>query len=171
MRARLGQPASTLHGSEPSSRAPSFGASYSFTVAAYQEFEQERIKHMEIIQAVVSRLANEAALIRGWALTVSAVFFGFAARTLSWRIAAVGMLPVLAFWGLNAYYLRSERQYRSLFDRVRKMDPQVEPFSMGARGEQVPSWWNTAWSRTLGLFYGPIAIVGVVMVIAGASGG
>ena len=34
---------------------------------AYGEYGAERVKHMELIQAVVARLANEAALVRGWA--------------------------------------------------------------------------------------------------------
>jgi hypothetical protein len=78
----------------------------------YGEFEPERINHLQMIQAVVARLANEAALIRGWALTVSAAFFGLAANARSWQVAAVGLLPVVAFWGLNACYLLAERQYR-----------------------------------------------------------
>jgi hypothetical protein len=99
--------------------------------------EPDRVKHLEMIQAVVARLVNEAALIRGWALTVSSAFFGLAAASLSARIAAVGLLPVVAFWGLNAYYLRAERQYRSLFDRVRRRDAGVESFCMNARGTPV----------------------------------
>lgn len=127
----------------------------------------ERIKHLEMLQGVVSRLANEAALIRGWALTVSAAFFAFAAQALSWPVAAVGMLPVIAFWGLNAYYLRAERQYRALFDRVRNRDVSVPAFSMHARGEPVASWWRTMRSPTLGAFYGVISLVGVILIVVG----
>lgn len=116
---------------------------------------------------MISRLANEAALIRGWALTVSAAFFGFAARSLSWRIAAVGMLPVVVFWGLNAYYLRAERRYRSLYDRVRRHDAGVEPFSMDASGEKVDSTWDVAWSSTLRTFYCVIFVVGAILIVAG----
>lgn len=115
----------------------------------YEGLEPNRIRHLEMMQGVVARLANEAALIRGWALTVSSAFFGFAATSLNWRVAAVGLLPVLAFWGLNAYYLQAERQYRCLFDRVRRRDVDVEAFSMNARQEMVASWWETLWTPTL----------------------
>jgi len=131
------------------------------------EYPSERIKHLEMIQAVVARLANEAALVRGWALTVSSAFFGFAAQSLSSRVAAVGLLPVLAFWGLNAYYLRAERQYRKLFDRVRAVDSAIPLFSMDARTENVDSWWMTLWSPTLSPFYGVIFVVGAVLIAAG----
>ena len=130
------------------------------------EYPSDRIKHMELIQAVVARLANEAALIRGWALTVSSAIFGFAATSLSWRVAAVGLLPVFAFWGLNSYYLRAERQYRQLYDRVRTGESS-DPFSMDARNEEVESWWKTNWSTTLFAFYGTILAVGLILIIAG----
>jgi len=135
--------------------------------SSYGGFEPERINHLQLLQAVVSRLANEAALIRGWALTVSAAFFGFAAKSLNWRVAAVGMLPVVAFWGLNAHYLRAERRYRILYDRVRHHDVSVEPFSIDASGEKVDSTWQVAWSSTLRTFYGVIFVVGGILIIAG----
>jgi hypothetical protein len=75
------------------------------------------------------------------------------------------MLPVIAFWGLNAYYLRAERQYRVLFDRVRSRDADVQPFSMHARNERVDSWWNTMWSPTLRAFYGVIFVVGTILIV------
>lgn len=128
--------------------------------------EYDRVKHMELIQAVVARLANEAALIRGWALTVSAAFFGFAAQSFSWRVAAVGLMPVLAFWGLNVYYLRTERQYRSLFERVRK--GQIgDPYLMNANNEKVESRLRTIFSMTLWPFYGVILFVGILIMLAG----
>jgi hypothetical protein len=139
-------------------------------MASYMGFEPERIKHLEMIQAVVSRLANEAALIRGWALTVSAAFFGFAAKDDRWQVAAVGMLPVVAFWGLNTYYLRAERQYRALHDRVRQVGSTVEPFSMDARGEKVDSWWTTIWAPVIAAFYGVIFVVGAIVFVATLCG-
>jgi hypothetical protein len=129
------------------------------------EYPTERIKHLEMIQAVVARLANEAALIRGWALTVSSAFFAFAAQSYSWRVAAVGLLPVVAFWGLNAYYLRLERQYRKLHDRV--CTGAVDLFSMDASKEEVKTWGKTLWSRPLFAFYGVILAVGAILIVAG----
>jgi hypothetical protein len=136
-------------------------------VSGYADFDPAQIKHLEMLQVVIARLANEAALVRGWALTVAAAFFGFAAKSLSWRIAAVGMLPVVAFWWLNAYYLRAEQQYRGLYDRVRRGDNTVEPFSMFARNEPAASRLRVMWSLTLRPLYLMMVGVGVVLIIAG----
>jgi hypothetical protein len=136
-------------------------------VSSYGSFTPERIKHLELIQSVVSRLANEAALIRGWALTVAAAIDGFAVRSLNWRIAAVGLLPTVVFWGLNAYYLRAERQFRAFYDRVRLADKSVEPFAMNGRDEPADSHIATALSSTLRYFYGAMVAVALVLVTAG----
>jgi hypothetical protein len=131
-----------------------------------ERYSSDTIKHMEMIQGVIARLANEAALIRGWALTVSSAIFGFAVTSLSWRVAAVGLLPVFVFWGLNAYYLRAERKYRALYDRVRKGDLS-EAFCMDSSKEEVEPWWRTNFSVTLWPFYGAIVGVGVILIFAG----
>lgn len=136
-------------------------------MSAYEDFNNAHIAHLEMIQGVIARLAREAALVKGWALTVSAAFFGFAATGLDWRLALVGMLPVAAFWGLNAYYLRAERMYRSLFDRVRRTHD-FKTFEMNARNEAADSWLKTALSPTIAPFYGAISAVGVALIVAGA---
>lgn len=38
------------------------------------------MKHLEFIQTVIGRLSTNAFLMKGWALTVSAAFFGFSAK-------------------------------------------------------------------------------------------
>lgn len=123
------------------------------------------LKHLEFIQAVITRLANNSFLMKGWALTVAGAFYGFAVKGTNWRLAAIGLMPVLIFWGLDAYFLRQERLFRGLYDQVRQRNPQIEPFSMNATAytPQVPSWGRTLFSRTLVPFYAPVFIIGVLL--------
>lgn len=39
----------------------------------YQDFDEARIKHLELIQAVIGRLGINGFLMKGWALTVAGV--------------------------------------------------------------------------------------------------
>jgi hypothetical protein len=123
------------------------------------------IKHLEFIQAIVARLANSSFLLKGWALTVAGVFYGLATRGANWTVAAIGLMPVVIFWCLDGYFLRQERLFRSLYDRVRRQDMEVEPFSMNTKicAGDVSSWARTLVSRTLWPFYGPIFIIGVIL--------
>lgn len=146
----------------------------------YASFDDRRIKHMEIIQAVIGRLGNDSFLVKGWAITIAGAFFGFAVNSTNWQLALAGLLPTLSFWGLDGYFLRSERLFRALHEHVRKGSGDVEPFFMGATTDHfvevvskdpnlnVSSWWRTCWSRTLAVFYGAICIsaLGVIVVIS-----
>jgi hypothetical protein len=127
------------------------------------------IKHLEFIQAVITRQANNSFLIKGWGVTVAGAFYAFAANRLNWRIALIGLLPAFTFWGLDAYFLRQERLFRCLYDAVRKPELSVDAFCMNPRDHphNVKSWWNVLTSRTLFWFYGTIVAVGLGLVVAG----
>lgn len=129
------------------------------------------LKHLEFIQAVIARQANNSFLVKGWALTVAGAFYAVAANRLNWRIALVGLLPAFTFWGLDAYYLRQERLYRYLYDAVRNSDVPVDPFCMNPKEHpnNVKSWWGVLISRTLFWFYGMLVAVGLVLAIAGLA--
>ncbi len=130
-------------------------------MATYESFESNRIKHMEMIQAVVARLASNSFLLKGWALTLTAAFLGLSVNNKDPGIAATALLPILAFWSLDTYYLRTERLFRALYDRVRSAHG-VEPFFMGATSEtfittvapDIGSWRKTLGRPTLSGFYG-----------------
>jgi len=134
-------------------------------------FTEPMLKHLEFIQAVIARQANNSFLVKGWGLTVAGAFYAFAANRLNWRIALVGLLPAFTFWGLDAYFLRQERLFRCLYDAVRKAEPPVDSFCMNPKEHphNVKSWWSVLVSRTLFWFYGMIVAVGLVLVIAGLA--
>lgn len=125
-------------------------------------------KHLDFIQNVIARLANNSFLMKGWTLTVSGAFFGLAARDSSPGVAAVGLLPAAVFWGLDAYYLRQERLFRRFYDLVSRASGEVDTFSMNALvvREEVHSWLRTLFSRTIFPFHGSIILVGLIVVIA-----
>jgi hypothetical protein len=132
-----------------------------------------QIKHLELVQGVIGRLASNSFLMKGWALTVSGAFFGFSAKDLDWRIAAVGLMPLMVFWGLDGYFLSRERMFRALYDAVRKGDPNVEPFSMDyiqfkRRGQVSNGWRASLWSRTVAWFYVPVLFVGLALIVVAA---
>lgn len=146
----------------------------------YTEFDDQRIKHMEMIQAVVSRLGNDSFLIKGWTVTVAAAFLGFAVSQDKWQLALAGVGPTTLFWLLDTTYLRSERLFRDLFDRVRRGASTEGAFFMGAtapkyvkrvredaRTNNVPdagSYLATFLRPALYLFYG--AVIGACALAA-----
>ena len=130
----------------------------------------DRIKHLEFIQAVVTRLGTSSFLIKGWALTIAAALLAVLASRLEWGIALVGVVPVLAFWFLDGYFLWQERLFRKLYDDVRKPDSGVELMSMNpAPYAKTTTFWDAVFSRTLLLFYGALLLLDVALVFVGLA--
>lgn len=130
-------------------------------------YSDATIKHLEFIQAVVSRLANNSFLMKGWALTVSGAILSFAVSHLSWPIASLGVMPAALFWFLDSYFLWQERLYRELYDEVAKQSGDITAFSMNPSAYRTScSWGRAFWSLTLIIFYGALTVIGCVVIIA-----
>jgi hypothetical protein len=69
--------------------------------------------HLQMIQAVISRLAGQSTTVKGWSITVTGALLGFAATTRTPVTAVIAAWAVLAFAVLDGYYLAFERAYRS----------------------------------------------------------
>ncbi len=96
--------------------------------------DSARRHHLDMIQRVVERLAGNSAQIKNWAIAILAALLLFSrTATEGDERASVGfaMLTLtLVFWGLDRYYLKQERLFRCLYDRVRQTDPDLVDYSM-----------------------------------------
>ena len=121
--------------------------------------EEAGIRHLEMIQGVVHRLANQAAWTRRFSLVFVATVTAGAFIAEEPTLAFLSLIAVVAWWLLDAYYLAEERNFRALFDAVRISPPPTDPFTM-----RRPSlgYWPVVWSRTLLLFHGPLVLIPVI---------
>ena len=112
----------------------------------------DKINHLNIIQSIVARMANNSFLLKGWAVTLASALFALSAKDSNPSFAFVAVVPVTILWMLDAYYLKQERVYRRLYDSVRRGD--VAGFSLDtteaskAEPRIVPFW-----TPTLSVFY------------------
>lgn len=128
---------------------------------------EQTVRHLELIQAVITRLAQNSFAYKGWAITIAAAIFALAANEARPQYLLVALLPAVTFWGLDAYYLRQERLFRKLYEGVRMMTSEEwkgNPFSMDTSpyNSQVATWWETCWSKTVGWLYGLMVLVVLV---------
>jgi hypothetical protein len=133
---------------------------------------EARIRHLELIQSVVSRLATNSFLTKGWALTVAGAVYGFSASHLNPWIAAVGFMPTLGFWWLDAYFLRQERLFRCLYNDARQPATPVVLFSMQIgiyKSNPIARWPRVLFSITLLIFYGILTLTGAILLGAGVA--
>jgi len=83
------------------------------------ELNEDRIKHLELIQDVIARMAGESARMKQFALAAVGVLASTSAATHAVPLAYVAGALSVIFWLLDARYVRLERGYRALYDQVR----------------------------------------------------
>jgi len=137
-------------------------------ISTYEEASVEnKLKHMEMIQNIINRMASNSFLIKGWCVTLVAAVFALSARDSNTSFIAVAFFPTLIFWILDAYFLQQERLFRKLYDKVRTSDENSIDFSMNTAPfmADTASWPRVAVSQTLVLFYSAIIIAIVIAVL------
>ena len=69
---------------------------------------EQRIKHLELIQDVIKRMAANSFLLKGWAVTLVAVLLAFGTKDVKASFVLIALIPALVFWGLDGFFLRQE---------------------------------------------------------------
>lgn len=131
---------------------------------------ENKIRHLEMIQGVISRMASNSFLLKGWAVTLVAGIFALSAKDADKLYFIIAYIPIIVFWGLDAYYLLQERLYRSLYEKVSKTKEINVDFSLKATksefGNEKNCYFSCIFSKTELCFYLPLAIVcaGVILI-------
>ncbi len=139
------------------------------------EPKPSKIKHLEMLQSAISRMASNSFQVKAWCVTLVSALLALSAKDAHYMVI-VAYLPVLMFWWLDAYFLRQERLFRELFDQVRTNGKEDADFSMKTLSEEeskVESQYRVAKSKTLGWFYGwlfaAVTITVLILILAPAS--
>jgi len=129
------------------------------------QYMSDKQKHLEFIQGVVNRLANNSSLLKGWSVLLVSALFAMAAKDSNTNFVVLSYFPAIAFWILDAYFLHQERLFRKLYDQVRIKGESEIDYSMDLSGIilTAESWWDVFKSKTLSLFHGVI-LFSILMV-------
>lgn len=124
---------------------------------------------MEMIQGIINRMASNSFALKGWAVTLVAGIFALASKDTDKMYFLIAYVPIIIFWGLDAYYLLQERLYRALYDKVRNIEEDDVDFSMNTSLQEFKTEKNTFWSclksNTEFGFYCPLALVSAGIII------
>jgi hypothetical protein len=74
--------------------------------------------HINLLQGIINRLANNSASCKTWCLTLVAAFLSLAGAAHEPRIVTFALIPIVFFGSLDATYLAQERAYRDLYSDV-----------------------------------------------------
>ncbi len=118
-----------------------------------------------MLQAVITRMSTNSFFLKGWSVLLVSALFALAASDSQKLFVYLAYFPAIAFWLLDAYYLRQERLFRKLYDRVRNQDETDVDFSMNTTvvEKDVASWLDVASSVTIATFHG--AVISSILVV------
>lgn len=72
-----------------------------------------KMRHLELVQGVINRMANNSFMLKGWAVTLVMGIFALTSKDTSRMFLLVAYIPTIVFWLLDAYYLLQERLYEA----------------------------------------------------------
>lgn len=125
---------------------------------------ESKIKHLEMIQSIIQRMANNSFILKGWTVSLIVAIFALADRMLNQSYFAFAYIPVITFWFLDAYYLQLERKYVMLYNNVRKENTidfnlNIDKITYKKNKNKNLKYINCLFSTSEWLFYIPIAIL------------
>jgi len=132
---------------------------------------EKKLRHLDMIQGIVNRLANNSFMLKGWSVMIVAALLALSAAT-GEKIALmlIAFIPLLVFWILDGYFLWQERLFREIYNHIIKKDEKEIDFVMNP-GDFIAgrnTWIRSIFSITLLVFYGSLIITmgGVILYLA-----
>ena len=131
------------------------------------ESESIKIAHLTMLQGVISRMGSNSFALKALSATFSsaAIAVMATAERPSPYYAVAALVPIFIFWLMDAQYLRYERAYRALFDKVRRGET-VEVYSLDPSPfmSDVPAVLRLARSWSVAWFY-----VAILLALGGVA--
>ncbi len=126
--------------------------------------EDGKLKHLEFIQNIITRMNTNSFQLKGWTITIVSATLALYASTKNECVILVGVFPSLIFWFLDAYYLTQERKFLGLYNDVAGVSEKpfdLKPFAMRpdlyVGGKYC--YCKVFWSTTIWKLYLPVIIM------------
>lgn len=127
------------------------------------------VKHLDMVQSAINRMAGNSFILKGWTITLTAALFDLAAKDAQRWVIVIAFFPAIAFWGLDAFYLELERRFRRMHEEVAKKlrgEPStIILFEMTTKryGNGAKGWGQALFSRSVLPFHG--IVVGLILLV------
>jgi hypothetical protein len=120
--------------------------------------------HLQIIQAVIVRMANNSSACKAWCITLVSAILVVVAEKDSNTLVFIALVPTVFFLALDAYYLALEHGFRESYNNfINKMHRQElhteDLFVVTAAGKTWRHELKAIKSFSVWGFYGPLMLV------------
>ena len=135
-----------------------------------KRYNEEKIKHLEFIQNIITRMNTNSFQIKTWSVTVNAALLAVYASNNIDVYLLIAIIPTVIFWFLDTYYLQQERKFRGVYNDVARLTDSdkrilIRNFEMPIHKYNFKSYgfFNVFFSKTILLFYSFM----VILLLAG----
>lgn len=130
---------------------------------------EAKMKYLDLIQGVITRMANNSFLLKGWTVTLLAGIFALADSGANLWFYFIAYVPIVVFWFLDSYYLQQERLYRAIYKRAIAINEDSVSFDLTPTAADLSQdnvkFDKCLWSKTEKWFYIPLALVLTVVIL------
>lgn len=132
---------------------------------------ENKIKHLEMIEHIIERMAKNSFQLKTWTMTLVAAIFALSSKDANKQALVFVFIPTIGFWLLDSFYLQKEREYRILYENVTKTDEGNINFSMNTGNAKATlneikpvCYWKCFFSTSELLFY-PVLLASFVILM------
>lgn len=130
-------------------------------------FSDLKIKHLEMIQSIISRMSQNSFSLKGWTITLVAGIFALAAKDANLSFFLISYMPIILFWFLDSYYLQMERKYRAFYNHLINTEVETD-FNLNPPKpdwEQKTCYIQSLLSKTEVPFYCILAVLIAIVIL------
>ena len=131
--------------------------------------EEILTKEIDLIQGCINRMAQNSFMIKGWCITIVTALIAFLDKNINaFILGFIFIIPILAFWYLDSFFLLTERLYRRKYEWVIKnrltsdknfFDLNPNSFKDVKKDKEI----KIMFSKTLRWFY--LMLLGTVLLV------
>lgn len=127
---------------------------------------ESKMKHLECIQGIITRMNTNSFMIKGWVITLVSALFALAAKDANRMYVLIAYIPIPLFWLIDGFYLSKERQFRELYKKVAGTNEKDIDFLMNISeyNEGKNTWLRASFSTTIFPFYGSLLAVTLILM-------
>lgn len=128
--------------------------------------KDDKIKYLEFIQNVITRMANNSFLLKGWSVTLVAALFAMESKDKNLGFAFLVFIPIGCFWILDAYFLSLEKQFRELFKKAvsDSTDPPTFDMNPAPYNAEENTWAACLVNTSLAWFHGSLLSLALILI-------
>lgn len=130
---------------------------------------EEKMKYLEMIQGIISRLASNSFALKGWAVTILTGLFVLSAKDSNSTFFVLGYVPIFVFWYLDSYYLQLERKYIALYNHELNSNPSIVTFSLSPpksnRADKTYFYQSIGSRSELGFYFPTAVLLSIIILV------